>query len=230
MVDEALEAVGASVFPHRALENQKLWMRRHMKKPSHMAYRTLQAKVLQINSFLPAFPGATAADRFSASDLLGVLEFALPSHWRSKFDLDGYVPTEHDRARLLRECEALERNEPGDLAKKVPRKNRKKVKREKKAPVQKAGQKYCSEHGWGTHGSSECWTLHPELMPDKFKDGNKKIKRTKKVPEKESHAIVKAAVKEQLHKMLAVILNRFLIFFISECVFIFNLILFKSVI
>ena len=48
-VEEALKAVSLSVFPHRALENQKLWMRRHMKKPFSMSYRTLQAKVVQIN-------------------------------------------------------------------------------------------------------------------------------------------------------------------------------------
>ena len=122
MVEEALKAVSASIFPHRALETQKLWMRRHMKKPITMSFRTLQAKVVQINQYLPAFPEATEADRFDETELISILEFALPNHWRQKFDLDGYVPTEHNRARLLCECKALERNEPGDLAKKVPKK------------------------------------------------------------------------------------------------------------
>ena len=48
-VDNALKAVTASVFPHRALETQKLWMRRHMKKPAGMSYRLMQAKVLKMN-------------------------------------------------------------------------------------------------------------------------------------------------------------------------------------
>ena len=195
MVETGLEAVSASIFPHRALEVQKLWMRRHMKKPQHMAYRTLQAKVLQINSFLPSFPGGTINDCFSPVELLGILEYALPVHWRSKFDLDGYVPTEHDRARLLRECEALERNEPGDLAKKVPRKKRKKEKNTPKNNTSQAAQKYCSEHGHGNHSSSECWTLHPEKKPDKFKNSTKKDKKNKKDSDQENHNLIKAAMK-----------------------------------
>ena len=202
MVETGLQAVSASIFPHRALEIQKLWMRRHMKKPLHMSYRTLQAKVLQINSFLPAFPGGTAADRFSATELLGILEYALPPHWRSKFDLDGYVPTEHDRARLLRECEALERNEPGDMAKRVPRKKRKKEKKTPKTNDSPTGQKYCSEHGHGNHSSSECWSLHPEKKPDKFKNGSKKAKKNGNETNQENHAMLKEAMKEQLHEML----------------------------
>ena len=201
IVETALKAVSASVFPHRALENQKLWMRRHMKKPLSMSYRTLQAKVVQMNQYLPAFPDATEADRFSVQELLGILEYALPSHWRQKFDLDGYVPTEHNRARLLRECEALERNEPGDLSRKVPRKRAKKDKA--KNPVAKKGDKgkYCREHGWGTHTTPECWTLHPELMPDKFKD---KVgsKPKAKPANKETHAMLRAAMKDQLHELL----------------------------
>ena len=132
---------------------------------------------------------------------LGVLEYALPTHWHQKFDLDGYVPTEHDRARLLRECEALERNEPGEMGKRIPKK--KKGKKEKKpAPAIKktAKGKYCTEHGWGTHSSSECWTLHPELMPEKFKTN--KANKGKNKPEKESHAMLKAVMKEQLQELL----------------------------
>ena len=205
MVEAALSAVSASVFPHRALENQKLWMRRHMKKPVGMSFRSLQAKVVQINQYLPAFPEASEEDKFGESELLGILEYALPSHWRQKFDLDGYVPTEHDRARLLRECEAMERNEPGELAKRVPKK--KKTKKEKKHSSLTKSQKgkFCSEHGWGTHSSSECWTLHPELMPEKFKinaGGSAKTKKPNKA-EKETHSLVKEAVKDQLQELLA---------------------------
>ena len=97
-VETALTAVSASVFPYRALESQKLWMRRHMKKPKGVSYRSLQAKILQINGYLPFFSEASTNDRFSERELLEILEFALPAHWRTKFDLDGYVPTDHDRA------------------------------------------------------------------------------------------------------------------------------------
>ena len=201
-VETALNAVSSAVFPYRALEIQKLWMRRHMKKPKTMSYRSLQAKILQINGYLPFFPDASATDRFSERELLEILEFALPAHWRTKFDLDGYVPTNHDRARLLRECEAMERNEPGKLADKVPRKPaKKKQKKSKDSSNAKHGTKYCSEHGWGTHGSSECWTLHPELKPEKFKTSGEK--KAKGKANKETHALVQEMVKEQLKEILA---------------------------
>ena len=173
-----LEAVMEAFFPHRALEIQKLWMRRHMKKPNSMTYRSLQARVLQINSYLPSFPGGTEQDKFSDKELLGILEYALPAKWRKKFDLDGYVPTDHTRSRLLRECEALERNDPTIVAR-IPRKQTKKKSKKFKnnhsststsnSNNKKSTDKYCSEHGWGNHDSANCWALHPELKPDKFK-------------------------------------------------------------
>ena len=201
-VETALNAVSSSVFPFRALEIQKLWMRRHMKKPKGVSYRSLQAKVLQINGYLPFFLDASADDRFSDRELLEILEFSLPAHWRTKFDLDGYVPTDHDRARLLRECEAMECNEPGSLVDKVPKKAAKrKQKKSKDSKEKPKGTKYCSEHGWGTHGSSECWTLHPELKPEKFKTSGEK--KSKNKGDKETHALVQQMVQEQLKEILA---------------------------
>ena len=38
-IDEAIEAVGETVFPHRALELQRLWMQRYMKKPANLTAR-----------------------------------------------------------------------------------------------------------------------------------------------------------------------------------------------
>ena len=206
MVEVALTAVTSAIFPHRALETQKLWMRRHMKKPLSMTYRSLQAKVLQINSYLPAFPDASENDKFSERELLGILEFALPNRWRKKFDLDGYVPTDHNRARLLRECEALERNEPGETGR-IPRKQpKKKAKREEKEAkasdaAKASGNKYCRQHGWGSHSTPNCWTLHPELKPDKFKEGTGPQKKGPNKA-KESHAMLRNVMKEQLHELL----------------------------
>jgi hypothetical protein len=33
-------------------------------------------------------------------------------YWRTKFDLDGYFPTEFTKEQFMTECEAIERNEP----------------------------------------------------------------------------------------------------------------------
>ena len=179
-VKKAINNVSLSVFPHRALETQKRWMRRHMKKPHNMSYRTMQSKVTNMNSALLKFPNATQDDKFTAKELLEILEFSLPKKWRAKFDLDGYVPTKYSKERLLQECEAIERNEPES---EHPRKKQKVLKKQKFAKGKKEHNKknnnktinlYCSEHGKGNHASKDCWKLHPELLPDKFKDNSNK--------------------------------------------------------
>lgn len=109
MINNALKAVTNDVFPHRALINQVNWMKRRMRKPSTMSMRQFVASVSQMNSKLIRFPGATNADIFQPQDLLVVLEFALPDTWRAKFDLAGYIPTDHDKTCLVLEGEQIER-------------------------------------------------------------------------------------------------------------------------
>ena len=182
MVDAAIKAVSAAIFPHRALETQKLWMRRHMKKPMSMKYRTLQARVQKMNCSLPLFPNATNESKFSARELLEILEFSLPATWRSHFDLKGYVPSQHNKERLLKEAEAIERKEAEENQKKrrsertnggnsrsASRRAKKKAAKPEK-PSNSNQNKFCSEHGWGNHASQDCWSLHPELKPEKFRD------------------------------------------------------------
>ena len=111
MVEKALSAVSNAVFPHRALENQKLWMKRHLRKPKDMKYRLLQSRVLKMNNSLPLFPGANENSKFSPPEILEILEYSLPQAWRSKFDLDGYLPSKFNKERLLQEAEAVERHQ-----------------------------------------------------------------------------------------------------------------------
>ena len=109
MVNTALKAVSHEVFPHRALVNQLAWMKRRMRKPATMSIRQFVASVTQMNGKLIRFPGATEADLFDPPSLLELLEFALPDAWRAKFDLAGYIPTDHDKTRLVLEGEQIER-------------------------------------------------------------------------------------------------------------------------
>lgn len=164
MIEKALDAVSREVFPHRALEVQKLWMRRGIKKPKEMPYRKMAAAVAKINKALSHFPGATEDDQFKNDELLEILEWSLPPKWRAKFDLDGYVPSLHDRARLLAECEQLERAELTNLSSaKKPDSKVKDVPKKKvhKAKGKKPGKKfYCKHHGSNTnHTTEDCYTL-----------------------------------------------------------------------
>ena len=176
-----------------------------------MRYRLMQAKVLKMNHLLPFFPNATEQSRFSPREILEILEFSLPDAWTAQFDLKGYVPTQHSKERLLIEAEAIERNEKEKEKKKRKREEpttqsrsaRRKASREKREKEVNLNKKFCSEHGWGNHTSKECWTLHPSLMPEKFRatDGTK-AKATKATTKPPSKKELNAMVQKELYALL----------------------------
>ena len=55
-IENSLRAVTSVVFPFRALETQKIWMNRNMRKPFDMESRTMAAALSRINNWLPLFP------------------------------------------------------------------------------------------------------------------------------------------------------------------------------
>ena len=108
---QALDAVSATVFPHRALEIQKLWMNRRMYKPAELTTRQTSAAINRLNNSLPLFPGGSDDSKFTEVQIVELLEWSLPPTWRAKFDLDGYIPSLGSKSRLIEACEAIERNE-----------------------------------------------------------------------------------------------------------------------
>jgi hypothetical protein len=64
-VQEALKAVTETVFPHRALETQRLCMNRKMFKPIQLTTRQMAASINCLNNALPIFPNTTEASKFS---------------------------------------------------------------------------------------------------------------------------------------------------------------------
>ena len=212
LVNKALDYVSLAIFPHRALETQKQWMRRHMRKPMKMRYRLFQARVLKINKYLPYFPGATEETKFDGKELLEMLEFSLPDSWRQEWDKKGYIATNHNLERLIQEAEAMERSEnEGKKKKEQDKRKRKENSRGSRSSnnsvvlnKKQKKQKYCKEHGLGNHDSSECWSLHPEKKPEKFqakKDGKETEKKGKKKAEKEMmHTSLKAKIPKKAKK------------------------------
>ena len=110
-ITKALNEVSAEVFLHRALENQKYWMKAKVTKPRTITVRKLFSSLNKMNSKLIRFPGGDFDTSFSAQEIREIVERALPKSWASKFDLQGYIPSLHDKRRLIQECEAMERSE-----------------------------------------------------------------------------------------------------------------------
>jgi hypothetical protein len=44
------------------------------------------------NNYILFFPNATVLLKYSKEELLHILEFAVPPHWRKAFDLRDYLP------------------------------------------------------------------------------------------------------------------------------------------
>jgi hypothetical protein len=109
---QSLNDVAQTVFPFRALETQKQWMRRRMRKSKELSLRKTVAAVGRLNNSLSLFPNGTETDKFTSAEIMEILEWSIPEAWRTKFDLDGYVPTEFHKERFITECKAIERNEP----------------------------------------------------------------------------------------------------------------------
>ena len=110
-VEISLRAVTAVVFPFRALETQKQWMNRSMRKPVDMGSRKAAAALSRINNCLPLFPNGNQSSKYSDSELVGLFEWSLPTSWRKTMDKKSFVPSMHSMKDLIDECERIERNE-----------------------------------------------------------------------------------------------------------------------
>jgi hypothetical protein len=91
-VQGALEKLSTIVFPFRALETQRSWMNRMMRKPFDLSTCKTASALSRMNKLLPLFPGGSPASKFSEAELVGILEFSLPHEWRAMFNLKGYTP------------------------------------------------------------------------------------------------------------------------------------------
>ena len=70
IVEAGLDAVTETIFPHRALETQKAWMRRGMKKLKELSFRKTASAVGRLNNCLPHFPYGSVFDKFSTREMV----------------------------------------------------------------------------------------------------------------------------------------------------------------
>jgi hypothetical protein len=168
-VKEAMNAVTETVFPHRALETQRLWMNRKMFKPVELTTRQMAASIKSLNNALPFFPSATEVSKFSEIELIGLLEWSLPATYRAKFDLDSYIHTLHSRAKLIDFCKAIEQSEIAveRTSRKESSQSHRNIQRlaakdstEPQKKQKSDGKHYCSEHRYNpTHATANCYTI-----------------------------------------------------------------------
>ena len=216
IVQAALEAVAVTVFPFRALNTQKQWMRRGFRKPKDLPIRKTVAAVSRLNNSIPYFPSGSETDKFSKEELVELLEWSIPQAWRTKFDLDGYIPTAHSKEYFMTQCEQIERNEATQKTVKstqfagTKRTAHKKDRGSKhkhgktKSYSDKAEKFYCTEHGKNsTHNTEGCYTLKNRGS----KQGNASAHLTKKTFRREINALSRGRDKKEVLEMFATVIR-----------------------
>ena len=217
-VNQALSAVTETVFPHRALETQRLWMNRKMFKPVELTTRQMAASINRLNNALPFFPTATEASKFSEIELIGLLEWSLPATWRAKFDLDSYIPTLHSRAKLIEACEAIERSEiaverPSREESSQSHRNIKRSAGKNSTEPQKKqksdGKHYCSEHGYNpTHATADCYTIKNRAKATNHAPRADKRSFSNQNLRKEINLLAKTSSKKKILEMYLFVIKR----------------------
>jgi hypothetical protein len=108
---QVINDMGNYVFPRRALQMEKRYMRRYMRKPRRLKMREYMARVEELNNDLRYFPLYVNGSRLLEDELLDIYEYGVPATWQKRFLLQGFDPLEHSKQEFLEFCERLEATE-----------------------------------------------------------------------------------------------------------------------
>jgi hypothetical protein len=167
-----------------------------------------------MNNYLPLFPEGDETTKFTDSELVGLLEWSLPPSWRTKFDLDNYIPTMYSKTRLIEECEAIERNlgQDDDDENKAKNANKKAKNAKSASGAPKSEHKknngfWCKRCGRNPHHNTDkCRHLNREQAAPSKPDSKKPF--SKRTFRKEANAIARKAAKKGSLKILQKSLER----------------------
>ena len=103
-----MRAVTESVMPLRAVQTQKRYMRRLLRKPKKMKIRAYYARYLELNKYLPQFPPFSDTQKISDDEIKEHAEFAIPNAWQRQMTLHGFEMIDHTMSEFIDFCERLE--------------------------------------------------------------------------------------------------------------------------
>ena len=79
-----------------------------MRKRHDCKIREFNARLHELNSYLPDFPPGGANQQLPPDDLSEILEFSMPNKWHSHMVMHNFVPSEHTLIEVVEFCERLE--------------------------------------------------------------------------------------------------------------------------
>ena len=107
-VNECIDAVTKTLFPHRALARQKRYMRRFMRKPAGMPIRAYVARIYKLNKYLKEFPPFGKQQALLEDKLVELVECGIPNVWQKQMVMQGFDPINHTMRDLINFTERLE--------------------------------------------------------------------------------------------------------------------------
>ena len=87
---KCLEAVTKTVLPLKALQTQKQYMRRMLRKPQGMKICNYFRRYIELNNYLEMFPPFKENQKMPIDEILEHAEFAIPSLWQRQFVPQGF--------------------------------------------------------------------------------------------------------------------------------------------
>jgi hypothetical protein len=198
-----MDALARHVFPKRASQLQKRYMRRFVRKPASITTKQFAARLQELNAYLPKFPtaasGQTAVTKLDDDEVVDIMEFGVPRSWQRKMvehDFDVMTASIHDFVDFCDRMETIGASDDGQNKSLVHKKqgssqiSATEKKGHKKRPRPSSGDgNFCLIHGHTGpkgHTSDECKLLQGQVkkIRDDFEENRKKKARLgKKVEE-----------------------------------------------
>jgi hypothetical protein len=213
----SLNGVISHVFPLRALQAQKRYMRRHMRKPRDMTMRVYVTRVQEINGLLDQFPPFAPNQALADDELIEILEFAIPKTWQKQMIKQNFDPQANTIAAFVQFCERMESTEElenstpkgesskGNYHKSKSEEKKKKYSsssKNKRGSDERSGsdnKKYCMLHGLGSHTTDDCLTLKNQAKRMKGAYNSVSTEGKKKFKQREElHNLVMKQVEKAL--------------------------------
>ena len=161
-INTGLNAVMIEICPYKALEKQKRFMRRKMRKPANLSTRAYVSNILRINGEeLPMLPPFQANQSLSADEIIDIVTFGIPKSWVRKMDEHDFDPLAKGLGPLVAFCERMEAAEEhtNDAETKVSSSKKASSKKHKSTRNNSGRGKWCEYHETNSHDTSECEVL-----------------------------------------------------------------------
>ena len=95
----------------KALNTQKGYMKKILRKPKDMRIRDFLARFKELNKYLEEFPPYNANQELPEDEIILTLESAIPSKWQQQMVLQGFEVVDKTIQEFIEFCERLEFSE-----------------------------------------------------------------------------------------------------------------------